>query len=243
MNKNRSAYKSFDFDNCEGMEENQEMTNSNFIITREGPRYPMKVKVEIDPNVKITVDSLKLPQIIQVRGEFSEEMAEDFATNFHNAENTGQEIIPIVIDSYGGDVYALLSMIDIIKNSSVPVATIVVGKAMSAGAVLLSCGTDGMRYASPNSTIMIHSAWQTGISGNAEEVRVNAEELMRVNKKLLEVLSKNCGHPKDYFHSLMLQNKNTDWFLQPKEAIKHNIVNHIKIPQYNIKVSMEAIFV
>lgn len=209
---------------------------------QEGSRYPMKYKVNIDPNVKITQDFLKMPHIIQVRGDFCEEMAEDFAHSFNAAENTGQEIIPIVIDSLGGDIYALNAMIDTIHTSTVPVATIVVGKAMSAGAVLLTCGTPGLRFAAPNSTIMIHSAWESGISGNADEVMIEAEELNRLNKKLLQLISTNCGHDKNYFGSIMSAKKNTNWFINPKEALKHNIVNHIRIPEYSVCVKMTVEF-
>lgn len=208
----------------------------------EGTRYPMKCKVTIDPKVRIPAEVLQLPHVVQVRGEFSEETAEDFANAFNAAENTGQEIIPVVIDSYGGDIYALMSMIDVIQASSVPVATIVTGKAMSAGAALLTCGAEGLRFAGPNATIMIHSAWETGLSGNADEVKVGADELMRLNKRVLEIMSKNCGHDKDYFHKVMVQKKNTDWYLQPKEALKHNIVNEVRVPEFEVAVKMVVEF-
>jgi ATP-dependent Clp protease protease subunit len=213
-------------------------------IGNDNTRFPIKCRTKLDPNIKVSnvSDILKMPQIVQVRGEFNEESAEEFANAFHTAESSGQSVIPIVIDSYGGDIYALLSMIDIIEGSSVPVATIVVGKAMSAGAVLVSCGTEGMRFASPHSTIMIHSAWEAGISGNADEVKVNAEELMRLNRKVLEILSVNCGHPKDYVHKIMNAKKNTDWFLNPREAKKHNIINEIRIPEFHIEVTSKVEF-
>lgn len=208
----------------------------------EGSRYPMKCKLSIDPRVKIPGELLALPHVVQVRGEFCEEMAEEFAHAMNTAENTGQHIIPVVIDSYGGDVYALLSMIDAISACSVPVATIVIGKAMSAGAALLTCGAPGHRYAAPNATVMIHSAWDSGISGNADDLKVGADELMRLNKRILEIMSKNCGHDKNYFHNQMATKKNTDWFVQPKEALKHNIINHVHIPSFDIKVAMSVDF-
>lgn len=213
----------------------------------EGTRYPMKCKVIVDPKMKIPLgasatDLFQMPHIIQVRGEFSEEMAEDFAHAFNAAENTGQEIIPVVIDSYGGDVYALMSMIDVMQASTKTVATIVTGKAMSAGAVLLTCGTEGYRFASPNATVMIHSAWETGLSGNADEVKVGADELMRLNKRLLEVMAKNCGQEKDYFTKIMVQKKNTDWYIQAKDALKHNIVNHVRVPEFTVNVGMSVQF-
>lgn len=226
-------------------EEESEMGNAVMVpVVRhpEGTRYPMKCKVTIDPKVRIPAELLQLPHVVQVRGEFSEEMAEDFANAFNLAENTGQEIIPVVIDSYGGDIYALLSMIDTINNASVPVATIVTGKAMSAGAVLLTCGAPGYRFAAPNATIMVHSAWETGLSGNADEVKVGADELMRLNQRILEVMSKNCGKDKDYFHELMTKKKNTDWYITSKEALKHGMINDVRIPEFQVDVRMSVKF-
>lgn len=202
----------------------------------------MKCKVTIDPKVRVPAEVLQLPHVVQVRGEFCEEMAEDFANAMNAAENTGQEVVPVVIDSYGGDVYALLSMIDTIHACSVPVATIVTGKAMSAGAVLLSCGAEGLRFAAPNATIMVHSAWESGLSGNADQVKVGADELNRLNQKILEVMSRNCGHDKNYFHKIMVQKKNTDWYLNAKEAVKHGLVNHVRLPEFNVNVKMTVEF-
>jgi len=224
--------------------ESDDMPTFSVPIGGDNSRLAIKCRTKLDPSLKISNVSevLKMPQVVQVRGEFNEESAEEFANAFHTAEGTGQGIVPIVIDSYGGDIYALLSMIDIIQASSVPVATIVMGKAMSAGAVLASCGTEGLRFASPHSTIMIHSAWEAGISGNADEVKVNAEELMRLNRKVLEILSVNCGHPKDYVHKIMNAKKNTDWFLSPREAKRHNIVNEIRIPEFHLEIISKVEF-
>ena len=63
--------------------------------------------------------------------KFTEDSAKDFKKDMFRAQNSGQKIIPIEIDSYGGEVYSLLKMIDVIKSSTVPVATICMGKAMS----------------------------------------------------------------------------------------------------------------
>jgi ATP-dependent Clp protease protease subunit len=224
-----------------GQEENVSSVRK-VIRHQEGTRYSMKVKVDIDPKVRITTDYLRMPQVVQVRGDFTDEMAEVFSNAFNAAENTGQEIIPIVIDSFGGDVYALMSMIDTIAASSVPVATIALGKAMSCGSVLLSCGAPGLRFAAPSSTMMIHAARESGISGNHDEVRVSANELMRLDKQLLQLMSTNCGHSKDYFQKIMDTKKNTDWFVHPKDAQKHNLVNHIRIPEFLVTVKMSVEF-
>ena len=82
------------------------------------------------------------------------------------AHSTGQKVIPVVIDSYGGQVYSLMSMIAAIESAELPVATIVEGKAMSCGAVLLSFGEQGMRFADPHATVMIHDVSSGGYGKN-----------------------------------------------------------------------------
>ena len=96
-----------------------------------------------------------LPVVIRVR-KFDEPAAKAFSDEMARAQNSGQPIIPIIIDSYGGQVYSLMSMISDIKHSRIPVATIVQGKAMSCGAILFSFGAEGMRYMDPDATVMIH---------------------------------------------------------------------------------------
>lgn len=220
------------------------MSNTGFsLFSDTSTRSPLKTSVDIDPRIKVVnpTDLLRMPEVVQLRGDFTEEMAEEFAHNFNMAEASGQEVIPIIIDSYGGDVYALMGIIDIIRASKAKIATICLGKAMSAGAVVLSCGHDGLRFASPHSTIMIHSA-SGGAFGTAEEVKVNTKELMRVNNKLLEIMSVNCGHKKDHFLKLLHSKKNTDLYLTPAEAKKHKIVNEIRIPEFEISVKATVNF-
>ena len=95
------------------------------------------------------------PVIITVN-QFNEEETRKFAEMMCQAQNSGQKVIPIEIDSFGGEVYSLMSMIAMIKASKVPVATIIQGKAMSCGAVLFSFGEDGLRFMDKDATVMIH---------------------------------------------------------------------------------------
>jgi ATP-dependent Clp protease, protease subunit len=74
--------------------------------------------------------SENLPVVVRVN-KFDEKAAEDFSRSVARAQNTGQPVLPIIIDSYGGQVYSLMSMISDIQHSRLPVATIVQGKAMS----------------------------------------------------------------------------------------------------------------
>ena len=139
----------------------------------------------------------KNPVIIRVNS-FNEDSAKDFQSKISLAHNTGQKVIPVVIDSYGGQVYSLMAMISSIKHSELPVATIVEGKAMSCGALLFSFGEEGMRYMDPDATVMIHDV-SAGQHGKVEELKANAEESERLNKKVYTMMARNIGKSDNYF--------------------------------------------
>ena len=146
-----------------------------------------------------------LPVIIRVN-KFDESSAKDFSTQMMKAQNTGQPVVPVIIDSYGGQVYSLMSMISDIQHSTLPVASIVQGYAMSCGAILFSFGLDGMRYMDPDATVMIHDVSSMGW-GKVEEIKADAKEVERLNQKVYKMMASNCGHEENYFLDIDLQAK------------------------------------
>tara|TARA_Y100000034_G_scaffold21181_1_gene24387 strand:+ start:397 stop:1002 length:606 start_codon:yes stop_codon:yes gene_type:complete len=174
-----------------------------------------------------------LPVVIRVR-KFDEAAAKTFSDTMANAQNTGQPIVPVIIDSYGGQVYSLMSMISDIKHSRIPVATITQGKAMSCGAILFSFGTEGHRYMDPDATMMIHDVSSMGW-GKVEEIKAEAEEVERLNQKVYRMMAKNCGQKEDHFLNIVHDKGHADWFLDAKECRKHNMANHLYIPELKIK--------
>jgi len=184
--------------------------------------------------------SESLPVVIRVN-KFDEKAAEEFSKSVARAQNTGQPVLPIIIDSYGGQVYSLMSMISDIQHSRLQVATIVQGKAMSCGAILFSFGLDGMRYMDPDATVMIHDvssmAW-----GKVEEVKVSAQETERLNQKVYKMMAKNCGHEENYFLDIVHEKGHADWFLDAKECKRHKLANKLKIPEMKIGVKVEFEF-
>ena len=132
-------------------------------------------------------------------------------------------------------------MMDRISACKKTVATIATGKAMSCGSVLLSCGSEGMRFISPNATVMIHdvSSWAVG---KVEEVKTSAEESERLNKLIFETMAKNCGHKSKYFLNLIHDKSHADWFLTAEETVKHNLANHIRVPSFEVKVSLDITY-
>ena len=180
------------------------------------------------------------PVIVTVN-KFDEESAKEFRGKVAMAHNTGQKIIPVIIDSYGGQVYSLMSMISTIKNSDLPIATIVEGKAMSCGAILLSFGDEGYRFVDKDSTIMIHDVSSMDW-GKVEELKAGAYEADRLNAKVYKMMAQNCGKKDDYFMKIVDKKKHADWFLDAEEAKKHNLAQHLRVPKLAIKVSVDIDF-
>jgi len=197
--------------------------------------------LNIDQRIKVkSVDLLEPPVVVRVN-KFNEEAVEKFNEGMAKAHETGQDVIPVIIDSYGGQVYSLLSMISEIQNAKLPVATIVESKAMSAGAILFSFGTEGYRYCAPNATVMIHEVSSFSF-GKVEDLKVDTEETDRLNTLIFKLMGKNCGKGDNYFLDLIHEKGHTDWYLTAKEAKKHNLANHLKVPEFRVDVKVETFF-
>ena len=185
---------------------------------------------------------VKEPIIITISGPINENAADLFDKDINHAVKTGQPIIPIIVNSYGGNVHSVLQMMDAIdkvKNMKIKVATICIGKCMSAGAALLTCGSEGMRFAGPNATIMIHEV-SSMTGGKIGDIKVDADESDRLNKILLETMSQNIGKDKGYLSGIIFSKGRSDWYLSPKDAIEHGVINHISVPDLKIKISVDV---
>tara|TARA_R100000808_G_C2149755_1_gene158266 strand:+ start:1492 stop:2094 length:603 start_codon:yes stop_codon:yes gene_type:complete len=196
-------------------------------------------KSEVSPLIK-DVELRKMPVIVRVN-KFDEKSATEFAAKIAAAHSTGQKVIPVIIDSYGGQVYSLMSMIAAIEAAELPVATIAEGKAMSCGAVLLSFGEQGMRFADPHATIMIHDV-SSGGRGKIEELKADVAEAERLDEKIFTMMARNCGKKDDYFKKKVFNKKHADWFMDAQEAKKHGLVNHLRVPKITIKVDVDIDF-
>ena len=199
----------------------------------------MKWISKISPLIK-EVELRKSPVIVRVN-KFDEKSAKEFQEQMALAHNTGQKVIPVVIDSYGGQVYSLMSMISAIKHAEIPVATVVEGKAMSCGAILFSFGEQGLRFIDPDATVMIHDV-SSMKHGKVEEIKASSEETERLNQKVYTMMARNCGKKDDYFLKIIHKRGHADWFLDADEAKKHGLANQLRVPQINIDVSVNIDF-
>lgn len=199
----------------------------------------MKFTIATDSRIKTKTSDL-LPEqiIIRINGTFDETMTKNFSEDFSKAHQTGQPFIPIIIDSYGGQVYSLLEMISIIQTSKLPIITVCSSKAMSCGAILFCFGSDGYRFLSPHATFMFHEVSSIECGKNSE-IQVGAKEVERLNDKIFELASIQIGQKKDFFHNLVHQNNHADLYLDAKICKKYNICNHIGVPEVNVDVDVK----
>ena len=195
----------------------------------------MKWTSNISPLIK-EVELRKNPVIIRVN-KFDEKAAKEFQDQIALAHNTGQKVIPVIIDSYGGQVYSLMAMISAIKHAEIPIATIVEGKAMSCGAILFSFGEQGLRFMDPDATVMIHDVSSMEY-GKVEEIKASAEETERLNQKIYTMMARNCGKKDDYFLKLVHKRGHADWFLDAEETKKHGLANQIRVPKVSISIDV-----
>lgn len=140
---------------------------------------------------------------------------------FLEAEDPEKDI-NLYINTSGGSVSAGLAIFDTMNYIKPDISTICIGQAASMGAFLLSAGKKGKRFALPNSRIMIHQPLG-GVEGQASDIEIHAEEILKLKKKLNKILSETTNT------NIKTIEKDTDrnFFLSAKESIKYGIIDEI----------------
>lgn len=130
--------------------------------------------------------------------------------------------VTIYINSPGGSITDGLAIYDVMNKVKCPIITVCTGMAASMGAFLLSSGSKGMRYALPNSTIMIHQPLG-GVQGQATDIEIVANRILNLRKKLYDIMAKNSGKSTRYFAKACER----DNYLEPQEALKMGLIDKI----------------
>ncbi|MFB3919216.1 ATP-dependent Clp protease proteolytic subunit [Candidatus Velamenicoccus archaeovorus] len=133
--------------------------------------------------------------------------------------------ISVYINSPGGSVTSGLAIYDTMQFVKCPVATYCVGQAASMGALLLSAGRKGKRYALPNSRIMIHQPWG-GVQGAAADISIQAKEILRLREMLENILCKHTGQPLDRIK----KDSDRDYFMSSEEARAYGLIDEVIVP-------------
>jgi ATP-dependent Clp protease protease subunit len=130
--------------------------------------------------------------------------------------------INLYINSPGGSVDDTLAVYDTMQFLSCDVATYCVGQAASGAALILAAGTPGKRYSLPHSKIMIHQPWG-GVTGQAADIQIQAEEILKAKRLLNELLAQHTGRDV----KLIEEETERDRYLSPEEAREYGIVDEI----------------
>ncbi|MDD4178848.1 MAG: ATP-dependent Clp endopeptidase proteolytic subunit ClpP [Candidatus Margulisbacteria bacterium] len=162
-------------------------------------------------------------RIIFVGGPIDDEVSNVIIAQllFLQSEDGNKEI-SMYLNSPGGVVTAGLAIYDTMQYLSAPISTICIGQAASFGALLLSAGEKGKRYALPNARIMIHQPLG-GAQGQATDIEIQTQEILRIKKLLNEIMAKHTGQ------SLAKIEKDTDrdFYMGPAEAVKYGLIDEV----------------
>ena len=162
-------------------------------------------------------------RIIFLSGEINDQMANTIVAQliYLEGKNPDKDIF-MYINSPGGSVSAGLAIYDTMNYIKCDVCTICVGMAASMGAVLLSSGAKGKRFALPNSEIMIHQPLG-GFQGQASDIKIHADHIMKTRKLLNKILSENSGAPIEKIE----KDTDRDNYMSAEEAKKYGLVDKI----------------
>ena len=140
---------------------------------------------------------------------------------FLESEDPGKDI-HLYINSPGGVVTAGMAIYDTMQYIKPQVSTICIGMAASMGAFLLSSGQKGKRYALPNAEIMIHQPLG-GVQGQAEDIKIHAEWILKTREKLNKILSSNTGQPLQ----IISRDTDRDNFMSADEAVRYGLIDQV----------------
>ncbi|CCZ59480.1 aTP-dependent Clp protease proteolytic subunit 2 [Clostridium sp. CAG:710] len=161
-------------------------------------------------------------RIILLSGEIDDECANSVIAQLLYLDSLNNEEISLYINSPGGSVTSGMAIYDTMNFVKSDVSTICLGMAASMGAFLLSSGKKGKRYALPNSEIMIHQPLG-GAKGQATEIKIAAEQILKTKEKLNKILSENTGQNLKKVE----QDTERDHFLDANEALDYGLIDKI----------------
>ncbi|AQQ70411.1 ATP-dependent Clp protease proteolytic subunit [Limihaloglobus sulfuriphilus] len=173
---------------------------------------------------EMTLDDMLLDnRILFMIGEINYRMATEVIMKLLYLDNSkpGSEI-NLYINSPGGSVDDTMAIYDTIRFIKSPVATYCIGRAQSGAAVILAAGAKDKRFALPHAKIMLHQPWG-GVTGQAADIKIQAEEIIKARAMLNEVLSKLTGQT----ISTIEKETDRDKYMTAKEAFDYGIIDEV----------------
>ena len=161
-------------------------------------------------------------RIIFLSGEIDDTLANTIVSELLYLDSISHDEISLYINSPGGSITSGMAIYDTMNYIKSDVKTICIGIAASMAAFLLSCGKKGKRFILPNAEVMIHQPLG-GIQGQATEIKIAAERILKLKEKLNNILSKNTGKNL----KIIEQDTERDHFLDAEEALNYGLIDKI----------------
>jgi ATP-dependent Clp protease protease subunit len=187
---------------------------------------PSAASVTYQRTREMTIDELLLEnRIVFLIGEINQGSAARVMMQMLYLENQkrGQDI-NFYINSPGGAVDDTLALYDTMRFLSSPVSTYCLGRAYSGAAVLLTAGAKGKRYILPHAKVMIHQPYG-GVTGQAEDIRIQAEQIIKAKAELNRIISSHTGQSIDSIH----RDSERDKYFSAEEAVRYGLVDEVLI--------------
>ena len=173
---------------------------------------------------QMSLDDLLLDnRIVFLIGEISYAKAAEVIMKMLYLDNLKRATeINLYINSPGGSVDDTMAIYDTIRFIGSPVATYCIGRAQSGAAVILAAGTKGKRHALPHAKVMLHQVWG-GVSGQAADIKIQAEEILKAKVMINEILAKHTGQPIEKIAA----ETERDRYMTAEEAKKYGLIDEV----------------
>ena len=173
---------------------------------------------------EMTLSDLLLEnRIVFMVGEISYSMATEVIMKLLYLDNNkpGNEI-SLYINSPGGSVDDTMAIYDTMQFIGSPISTFCIGRAQSGAAVILTAGKKGNRHALPHAKVMLHQPWG-GVTGQASDIKIQAEQILRAKKMINEILAKHTGQPIER----IAEETERDKYMTAEEALKYGLIDDV----------------
>jgi ATP-dependent Clp protease protease subunit len=196
--------------------------NQSRLITNVGG--PMAQLPQYQRYREMSIDDMLLDnRIVFMVGEISYAMATQVIMKLLYLDNLKRNSeISLYINSPGGHVDDTMAIYDTMRFIGSPVATFCIGSAQSGAAVILAAGTKGKRHALPHAKMMLHQPWG-GITGQAADIKIQAQEILRAKKMILSILAKHTGKPEEQ----IMAETERDRYMTAQEAMEYGLIDEV----------------
>ncbi|MHC4551661.1 MAG: ClpP family protease [Planctomycetota bacterium] len=175
---------------------------------------------------EMTLDDMLLEnRIIFMIGEINYRMATEVIMKMLYLDNLKRGIeINLYINSPGGSVDDTMAIYDTMRFIGSPVSTYCIGRAQSGAAIVLAAGAEGKRFALPHAKVMLHQPWG-GVTGQAEDIRIQAEEILKAKQTINDLLAKHTGLTPEK----IAEETERDKYMSAEEAKAYGLIDDVLV--------------